>query len=587
MAVQPLKSIFSYFNRSRFTQAGSADAANWYNVDLPDTKNNRALYPTMGRRHVEFMGVLKLLFDAEPREIFRSINFWYVVIETRVYQIDKFYNTILLPLPVSLTGDLYFQFLPVITTVYCMLLDQSNVFVITESPSASVQMQLCTDTNKPSNPTYLGVLGSRFIVSTLNTPTFTLSQIDLGAAPNANPDKWFTIPDGVSGHPLFAQASGIINQIGILNNQMYIFTDFDVDIWSNIPTFLRVGTAVQEFPFKLSSAYGWNVGISDPHSLSIDFGFMVWLARNRSGLVTFMMSDGRSPQSISTQAINVLLESQVQTNGLSPFLSQQTRGFLYQWENSIFYRVTAGKFLSFGKLDLEDSANSLEYNFNTKKWHRCTELNGERNKISQHIYFNNKHFVIVETQTAIYEMRGDLYTNELQDVTNPEIFKTLPFRYELTTPQIWEQDYSEFITDYLEIDFVYGDRTFYKSDAPFLNTVYMTDESGNFIVTENSVIDNPTFVIQEGTNFPTPADNHYYDLFNPHIELYFSDNGGITFISADVREFSSLGVYSWRMRWYQLGTSRNRVYKLVAVSAAPIVILSAVHDIRRASGGAN
>src|SRR5260221_10589682 len=91
VSIKPLN-VFSYYNKARFTQAGSADCANWYNVDLPDSKNNRAMYPAMGRRHFELLGVTKLLFDAEPRAIFRSINFIYVVVETRVYQIDKFYN---------------------------------------------------------------------------------------------------------------------------------------------------------------------------------------------------------------------------------------------------------------------------------------------------------------------------------------------------------------------------------------------------------------------------------------------------------------------------------------------------------------
>jgi len=73
----------------------------------------------------------------------------------------------------------------------------------------------------------------------------------------------------------------------------------------------------------------------------------------------------------------------------------------------------------------------------------------------------------------------------------------------------------------------------------------------------------------------------------PHIELYWSDDGGVTFQSADLREFSQLGFYRWRMRWYELGPSRNRCYKLVAVSSAPIVVLGACQSVRRSSGGAN
>ncbi len=66
-----------------------------------------------------------------------------------------------------------------------------------------------------------------------------------------------------------------------------------------------------------------------------------------------------------------------------------------------------------------------------------------------------------------------------------------------------------------------------------------------------------------------------------------SDDGGVSFFPADIREFSRSGVYIWKMRWYQLGQSRNRVYKLIAVSLYPIVILGAVMNVRRSSGGAN
>ncbi len=88
-------------------------------------------------------------------------------------------------------------------------------------------------------------------------------------------------------------------------------------------------------------------------------------------------------------------------------------------------------------------------------------------------------------------------------------------------------------------------------------------------------------------NTPGLTDLTYNYLYNPSIELWFSDDGGISFDSADVREFSQMGVYQWRMRWYQLGPSRNRVYKLICVSRVPIVVLGAVMNVRRISGGAN
>jgi hypothetical protein len=189
-------------------------------------------------------------------------------------------------------------------------------------------------------------------------------------------------------------------------------------------------------------------------------------------------------------------------------------------------------------------------------------------------------------------MAGTIYYNELRNQAQPDkqavdAFLKYPMRYEMVTQQIFEDDYSEFQTKYVEIDFVFGDQTFYESNAPFLNTVYLvsedsTPESPIYIVSEDD-----KFIIKEGSNTPTFDDNHYNALFKPHIELYYSDDGGVTFTYADVRPFSQLGQYRWRMRWYQLGASRNRCYKLVCVSSAPIVILGGVHLIERTSGGAN
>ncbi len=134
---------------------------------------------------------------------------------------------------------------------------------------------------------------------------------------------------------------------------------------------------------------------------------MVWLARNATGLITFMMSNGQKPTPISSQAINVLLENSTHTGTLSPFLTNEVDGFLYQYENTIFYRASSGKYLSFGDLDIEDNANSIEYNFDTQKWDRCIELNGERNRIIKHVYFNNVHLVTVLGDPAIYQMAGN------------------------------------------------------------------------------------------------------------------------------------------------------------------------------------
>ncbi len=578
--------IFCYYDRQRFTQFGSMDCANWYGIQIESGKKQQALYPAMGRQHVRFLNQNRLVFNAQPKAHFRSDNYLYVIDGTTVYQFDRFYNRKTLSISVALNAPIWFDTLPVGNVTYNMMTDGTNVFLITES-GTSVISEVVTDPRRPTKPRYVAAFGNRFVVSQDGTPDFTLTNINMSGGASG------CFSSGSPAVATFARATGVINQFAVLHNQLYIMCDFTTDVWANIITQITVGTVTREFPWKLNSSYNFDYGIADPHSLSVDFGRMAWLAKNKNGLVSFMTSNGQSPRDISSQAINVLLEGSSFPDTINPFLSTEVSGFLYQYENTVFYRASTGRYLGNGQLDIQDGSQSLEYNFSTGTWGRVIELNGERNRIQKHIYFNNQHLVSVQGDPALYQMAGDIYHNELRnaDQSDPQAddaFLKYPMRYELTTRQIIGEGYAEFADEYVQIDFVFGNRTFFKSSAPFRNTVFLIAEDPNpeaspvYLVSESGA-----FLIAEGSNTPTFDDNHYNDLFKPHIELYYSDDGGMTFVPADVREFSPLGEYRWLMRWNELSSSRNRCYKLVCVSSAPIVILGGVRSTKRISGGAN
>jgi hypothetical protein len=98
------------------------------------------------------------------------------------------------------------------------------------------------------------------------------------------------------------------------------------------------------------------------------------------------------------------------------------------------------------------------------------------------------------------------------------------------------------------------------------------------------------FDMGSGSTYTATANtwsNNYYTGATGAVKLCQTTGATFYATSMDVLQFSQLGQYSYRMRWYQGGASRNRVYKLVAVSAAPIVVLGGVMDVRRSSGGAN
>lgn len=582
MPIQDLP-IFCYYDKQRFTQFGSQDCANWYGIAVDSGKKKQALYPAMGRKHVRTFNQNQLIFNAEPRAVFRTINYIYVIDGTQVQQFDRFFNRKIIG-SISLGTQIWFAFLTIPNgKVRAIMTDETNLYLIEEDGTTVTYAQV-TDTARPLSPVFVANFGNRIVVSTKNSPQFQLSTINLDGGVSG----CFTFSTG----PIIGQASGNIGQLAVLHTQLYIMCDFVTDVWANIQSNFTVGNVTSTFPWKQNTSFNFDYGISDPNSLSIDFGRMTWLAKNANGLVSFMTSTGQQPEDISSQAINVLLENSMLQDGLSPFLTSEADGFLYQYENTVFYRVSAGPYTGTSVLDQNTLAHSIEYNYETKTWGRCIELNGERNRIKKHIYFNNSHLVTVLGDPAMYDMAGNIYYNETINSAQlnhqaSDAFLKFPMRYELTTQQLYQPDYSENIDDYVEIDFVFGNMTFYRDNAPFLNTIFVVDESSTPEIPVYLITEDGSYIVDDGSNTPTFDDNHYNDLFKPYIELYFSDDGAETFTPADVREFSPLGQYRWRMRWYELGPNRNRCYRLVCVSSSPIVILGAVRNTRRASGGAN
>lgn len=625
--IMPLPAIGQY-NVQRFRQFSPEDSANWYVVKVEDAKRPYSMYPTMGRAHVNFLGQNVLVFPAEPRGEFHSIDFWYAVVGNTVFRVDKGYNQLAIGTLETTSGNVFFAYLVVNTIVFACFVDTEKIYIYQEDVGI---FNTVTDPNAPGNvtttnsagvvkttkPGYIVAFGNRISVSVAGSSQFYLSEVNL-LTPNSaagqgaafQPFYCFTVGTvlnytppspivvSVPGAAVFAQANGVIGQMGVLNNTLYIFCDFVTDVWSNIPATFS-GTGVT-FPWKQNTTYNWNFGIADPLSLDIDFGRLAFLAQNSDGLLQVMVSSGGQPERISSKAIDVLFQRYSNLLGNnSPFLSGNVVGFLYQYENTIFYRISGGNFTGTGLLDQEFTDNSIEFNFETQTWHRCIELNGERCRIQRHIFFNNQHLVTVQGDSTVYQMSGQFYFNEIRnpnqvDPQQPDAYLQYPFRYERIMPIISEEDYAEFETQYVEIDFVFGDSNINFSSNPFANTVFIIDEQagidGNpqYLISETPGSDGgPVFIIEEGTNTPQLNDLTYNFLYKPSIELYWSDDGGISFNSADMREFSQQGVYQWRMRWYQLGTSRNRVYKLIAVSPVPIVVLGGVMMVRRISGGAN
>lgn len=595
--------IIGFYDKQRFNQYNPSDCANWFIVPDELGKKQYALYPTMGRRHIHALGSNRLIFSSEPRLLTKSNNFWYAVVVNSIFRIDQFYNVLEISQGkvTTFAGKVNADFLFVnqavngVSITYVGFADGQNIYIYHEETG---DFDIITDTNAPTNPTYIKAFGNRFVAAGGDTSQFNLSEINLagGAGGTFDASKAWT----VALKPVFAQESGVIRGFAVLKNILFIFTEYTTGSWSNTSSQIQnIGGVTTTFPWRKNTSYDFDYGLDDDTSLDVGFGFMVWVGRNRAGLRQILLSSGNAPEPISNEAISVLMQNATTSGGVSPFITGPLNGFLYSYESNIFYRLSVGLYDDTNLIDAEDIGNCIEYHFNSKSWHRCVEKNGQRNRIQKHVFFNNIHFVSVFNDKTIYQMSGHFYDNE---ITNPnavspqsqDAYLVEPFRYQLDTKIISEKDYSEFETEYVEIDFVWGIQTFIKSTNPFPNSVFLIDEQlgpdgqPQYIIDEELGPDGQViYILGEQGNFPVANDLTYNNWFKPHIELYFSDDGGMSYKPADVLQFSDLGTYQWRMRWYQLGPSRNRVYKLICYSPSPIVVLGGTMLVRRISGGAN
>lgn len=575
--------IFGDYNVQQFAQFCPEDVANWSLIKNDQSKKGLALYPAFGRKHISVLGRNILNFDQEPRAEYKSVNYAYIFDGNKVFRYDKNFNRIeIFPSSyTSTTGAIYFTYLVAPGYTLVAFTDGKGMWVHNEKTDNIVKV---TDPSLIDNPTALIAFGNRIAITGADTSEFRLSKINLGPLVGNNIDPANCFGGGTT---IFAYETENIVNFAVLHNTLYIFLQSTTSIWSNTPSvFGSTDGVIVQFPWKKNTTFNFDYGLAEPFAFDTDFGRLAWLGQNQDGLTQIVASVGDQPKPISTKAIDILLQRDAINDANSSFLDVNTTLFLYQYQNTVYCRVSSGRFFNFQTLDRQTDASSIEFNFDTSTWKRVIELNGERNRIQDHIYFSNRHLVIVKGDNTIYEMSGQFFTNDVRNDDQPDIqaadaYIPEPFRYERITQIISEPDYGEFLTDWVQIDFVWGDGTFINSINPFENTVYVIDENGEYLITEDGA-----FIVTEDGNFPVIGETTYHNWFKPHIELYYSDDGGISYTSADVLEFSQLGVYSWRMRWYELGPSRNRVYKLIAVSPSPIVVLGAIMETRRASGGA-
>lgn len=150
------------------------------------------------------------------------------------------------------------------------------------------------------------------------------------------------------------------------------------------------------FPYSQDTSRAWEFGCLSQGSVASGNGRIAWLGTSRYAFPTVLLSTGGTPQTISTEAIESII------NSLTKPL--ECEGFLYEQLGHYFYQ-----------LNFFIDNVSLLYDFNTTKWTRLSDFTIERlHPIRQTTYYQNKNLVlgILRKTGRIVNFSIDTFTHD-------------------------------------------------------------------------------------------------------------------------------------------------------------------------------
>lgn len=212
--------------------------------------------------------------------------------------------------------------------------DGSSVYIFTFATNAFTKV---TDLDLPTAGT-ITFLDGYFIINKVGTGQFYISGLYDGLT-------WGAL-DFATAESSPDELLRVYNAVG----QLWLLGTFTTEIWTN--------TGDSTFPFSRISGAKMETGILAPHTAIAIDNSLLWLGRDSIGSGIVYKADGFTPSRISTNAIELIIQSA--TN------QSQIRAFTYQEQGHVFYFLTGGGL-----------PTSLVYDISTGIWHERAYLNSE------------------------------------------------------------------------------------------------------------------------------------------------------------------------------------------------------------------
>lgn len=314
-------------------------------------------------------------------EFFSANGRAFVVSLNSIYEVFENGTTLLLGTLLTSTGNITMAENPTQLAV-C---DGTYGYILTYATNVFTQI---TDPDFPEAGT-LDYIDGYFVVNRKGTGQFNISALNNGLS-------WAALdfataessPDGLQ---------RVINSLG----QLWLIGTFTSEIWTN--------TGASPFPFQRIAGGVVQVGTASPFSAVAIGNTLLWTGQDRQGRGIVYSARGFSPQRVSNEPIEIMIQTASDLAGV--------KAFSYQQDGHVYYILTGGGL-----------ATSLVYDLTTQLWHeRAYEGSSgyEQWLANCHMFAFGYNLVGDRRNGNIYRMSLDVYSDNGETITRERTFNHL------------------------------------------------------------------------------------------------------------------------------------------------------------------
>lgn len=474
-----------------------------------------------------YAAILALVEDgAEGRGVFYSVRggFILAVVSASVYRINQL-SEIATPLgsiPTS-TGEVFFD--ENLNSQICFVDGQNaiiyNYALAPGTISATVFFDLPIDTNL--TPNYVTYQNTYLIFGNSLTNQFGSQWVVLKSGSDGTLARAYRLDWvqtlSLQTKPDFAKA---VIRIPGKGNNVIVFGSTVAEIWNNIG-----GLAI----YQRNSTVNIDYGVASVSTIATNDEVVAWLGINEKSSASLMVMRGGSPERISSDGLDHLLETVKDPS--------KSTAVLYRQGGHLFY------ILSF--IDPQDNF-SVMYDFTTNRIYDITDWDFTAFPARQIFYFRNKSYFLSYKDGSICELNSDLTTYDLfanAPGENVDKIYDIP-RVRLTNTYRVNNRPEKFKIKMFTFTIESG-TTPDAYDQPVCFGYILTEQTNQIIYTEDGL--------------PILVEGGYCYLNKPRIDLTISKNGGIDFSNAVSYEMKATGNYKNQPRFNNLGYANQITFQ--------------------------